>query len=669
MRHTLRSLLPVLFVLACVPAFGQTTISNLPAATLPLGGTELVPLVQSGITKNAPASAFGSGGGGGCTMANPTATIGATAVNGTATTCMRSDAAPALPSTLPALNGSALTSLNASNIASGTVPSANLPTATTGALGAVKVDGSSITITSGIISATTGGSGTVSTTGSPASGNLSKFSGTLTITNGDLSGDCTTSGTLAITCTKTSGSAFGTGATQNTGTSGATLPFLNGTNTWSGVQSINSSDLSLKGSSSGSTVVNATAVASGTLTLPAATDTLVGRATTDTLTNKSIAGSEINSGAVAVANGGTACTAAAVGCVTAITGATGTPSSTTYLRGDGTWSTPAGSGTVTSVATNNGVTGGTITTTGTIGLATIAADNLLANSTGSTAVPIATSIGSCSAAASALTYNTSTHVFGCNTISGSGTVNSGTSGQMAYYASSTNAVSGNANATISTGALTLGGSAVQGSVVLNGSTSGTTTVVPTAAAGATTATLPANTGTVAELNLAQTWTAVQSITSSDLSLKGSSSGATVLNATAAAGSTTATLPANTGTIAELNLQQNWTALQSNCVTTLTISTTTFTPDGTCNNYKLTLTGSDTIANWSSTMVAGTSGIIEVVQDATGSRTASWGTQYVAAGGVASITLSTAANAQDFISFFVIDSTHILISAGALNASH
>lgn len=44
------------------------------------------------------------------------------------------------------------------------------------------------------------GSGTVTTTGSPASGNLSKFSGASSITNGDLSGNCTTNGTLATTC-------------------------------------------------------------------------------------------------------------------------------------------------------------------------------------------------------------------------------------------------------------------------------------------------------------------------------------------------------------------------------------------------------------------------------------------------------------------------------------
>jgi hypothetical protein len=46
--------------------------------------------------------------------------------------------------------------------------------------------------------------------------------------------------------------------------------------------------LALSGSSSGKTTLNVLATASGTLTLPSATDTLVGKATTDTLTNKSI---------------------------------------------------------------------------------------------------------------------------------------------------------------------------------------------------------------------------------------------------------------------------------------------------------------------------------------------------------------------------------------------
>jgi len=80
---------------------------------------------------------------------------------------------------------------------------------------------------------------------------------------------------------------------------------------------------------------------------------------------------------------------------------------------------------------------------------------------------------------------------------GSGTVNSGTSGQMAYYASSTTAVSGNSNANISSGALTLGtASTTAGSVVLEGGTSGSCTISVPAVAGTSTAfALPANDGT------------------------------------------------------------------------------------------------------------------------------------------------------------------------------
>ncbi|NDC42469.1 MAG: tail fiber domain-containing protein, partial [Chitinophagia bacterium] len=47
-----------------------------------------------------------------------------------------------------------------------------------------------------------------------------------------------------------------------------------------------------------------------------------------------------------------------------------TGTTTTFLRNDGTWQTPSGSGlgTVTSVATGNGLTGGTITSTGTLAI-------------------------------------------------------------------------------------------------------------------------------------------------------------------------------------------------------------------------------------------------------------------------------------------------------------
>lgn len=73
-----------------------------------------------------------------------------------------------------------------------------------------------------------------------------------------------------------------------------------------------------------------------------------------------------------------------------------------------------------------------------------------------------------------------------NVTSGSGTVNSGTSGQIPYYASSTNAVSGNANLNISSGAFTIGVSGSQaGTLLLAGGSSGAVTLAGPASGGGT----------------------------------------------------------------------------------------------------------------------------------------------------------------------------------------
>lgn len=64
----------------------------------------------------------------------------------------------------------------------------------------VNVDDDSLWVNSGQGWSEVGGTaGAVTTTGSPASGNLTKFSGAATITNGNLTGDVTTSNTLATT--------------------------------------------------------------------------------------------------------------------------------------------------------------------------------------------------------------------------------------------------------------------------------------------------------------------------------------------------------------------------------------------------------------------------------------------------------------------------------------
>ena len=68
------------------------------------------------------------------------------------------------------------------------------------------------------------------------------------------------------------------------------------------------------------------------------------------------------------------------------------------------------------------------------------------------------------------------------------------------------------------------------------------------------------------------------------------------------------------------------------------------------NFVLTFTGNVTLAN-PSTETAGQSGVIVCIQDGTGSRTLSLGTDYETAAG-AGITLSTAANAVDVIPYFV-----------------
>ena len=312
---------------------------------------------------------------------------------------------------------------------------------------------------------------------------------------------------------------------------------------------------------------------------------------------------------------------------------TGTPSSSTYLRGDGTWVSVSGSGTVTSITAGTGLSGGTITGSGTISLAntsvtaasygsstsipsftvnaqgqltlaagnaviapantltgTVLASNIVSssltsvgtitsgvwNGTAITNTYLAnssltvngTSIslggsGTVTAAAGTLTGTTlnstvvsssltsvgtigtgvwngtaigatyggtgqTTYATGdllyasatntlskltagtngyvltlaggvptwASTGSGSGTVNSGTAGQLTYYASTGTTVSGNANATIASGALTLGvPTSVAGSLGLSGVTSGKVTLQTASAAGTWSMTLPTTAGT------------------------------------------------------------------------------------------------------------------------------------------------------------------------------
>lgn len=89
---------------------------------------------------------------------------------------------------------------------------------------------------------------------------------------------------------------------------------------------------------------------------------------------------------------------------------------------------------------------------------------------------------------------------------GAGTVNSGTAGQLGYYATTAAAISGNANLTVSAGALTVGvAGAQQGTVLLAGSGSGSTTLAGQTSGGGT-MTFPAGSDTVMTLAATQTAT-------------------------------------------------------------------------------------------------------------------------------------------------------------------
>jgi hypothetical protein len=81
------------------------------------------------------------------------------------------------------------------------------------------------------------------------------------------------------------------------------------------------------------------------------------------------------------------------------------------------------------------------------------------------------------------------------------------------------------------------------------------------------------------------------------------------------------------------------------------------------NFVLTLTGNVTLAN-PSTEILGQSGFIVFIQDGTGSRTVSLGTDYETASG-AGLTLSSAASTTDIVPYVVAASGRILLGAPQL----
>lgn len=586
------------------------------------------------------------------------------------------------------------------------------------------------------------------------------------------------------TCGGGGGGSPGGSSTQVQYNNAGSFGGISGVTTNGTLLTIANGDLKLTGASSGTSTLVASATGGGTATLFTGSDTIVGLAATQTLTNKTISGSSntlSNIANASLTNSTITIAGNSQALGTTLTAVTLTASlnlfsstlqglaplsgggTTNFLRADGTWATPPG--------------GGGCTTSG--------------------------------SATQVLTDNGSA---GC------------TSNAAFLYASGT--------ATLGTAG------SVVGKIALKNATSGTLTISPpTGALGTPTLTAPAVTDTLAVLGTAQTWTAVQTYTNSDIKLLGSSTGATTFtSANSGASNFTLTFPAvtdtlalagvgavissngtttsptapqfnnncpiytvnattatfnipaasglqvnggcifisnpsansytlspngtdllngsnsnipepahslilvtsdgaadyanvstpllsnthifvgnassvptdvamsqdctltNTGvitctksnnvafasaafvatgtsgaTIPLLNGTNVWSGLQSVAVTTLSVSTTTFTPTGATNNYALTLvtacSTACTIANPSATPVAGTSGVFVITQFSGGGKTLTWGTQYYAAGGSATVQPDTAANGINVVSYYVADATHIVIQASVVNATH
>ena len=106
----------------------------------------------------------------------------------------------------------------------------------------------------------------------------------------------------------------------------------------------------------------------------------------------------------------------------------------------------------------------------------------------------------------------------------------------------------------------------------------------------------------------------------------------------------------------LGTAQTWTAGQRGEITALTSATTVTIDMANSNNFSCTMAHNITFANPSND-TAGQCGSIFLTQDGTGSRTASWGTDWDFAGGTAP-TLTTTASAVDRIDYVILDATNI-----------
>ena len=141
----------------------------------------------------------------------------------------------------------------------------------------------------------------------------------------------------------------------------------------------------------------------------------------------------------------------------------------------------------------------------------------------------------------------------------------------------------------------------------------------------------------------------EAIVDADLFIVDNGAGGTNRKATASRVATYTTAEA-------VGTANTWTAGQRGEITALSDGATITIDMADSNNFSVTLGGNRTFANPSND-TAGQCGSIFITQDGTGSRTASWGSDWDFAGGTAP-TLTTTAAAVDRVDYVILDSSNI-----------